>query len=175
LYLSHKAVHADFSPAKRHKGMYDTLPIVTPPSMYLTVTDSSEYFGDIIQAPQTLVNFKDIPEWVRKQRYSWHGVDYMYHGQIKFDGFYKAYLETLMGVDDSIGEITALLKERGLEDNTVVIYMGDNGFSFGEHGLIDKRHAYEESMKVPLLVKYPNQVEEGISLEQMVKIGRASW
>ncbi|HLU89210.1 MAG TPA: sulfatase [Cyclobacteriaceae bacterium] len=168
LYLSHKAVHSEFLPAERHRGMYDTVPVVTPPSMYLTVTDSSEFFGDIIQSPQTHVNFKDIPEWVRKQRYSWHGVDYMYHGQIKFDEFYKAYLETLMGIDESIGKVTALLKEKGMEENTVVIYMGDNGFSFGEHGLIDKRHAYEESMKVPLLVKYPAQVQAGISPEQMV-------
>src|SRR5690606_37536922 len=58
--------------------------------------------------------------------------------------------------------------ENGLEENTLVVYMGDNGFSFGEHGLIDKRHAYEESMKVPLLVKYPGTVKPGITLDQMV-------
>src|SRR5690554_2981942 len=148
--------------------MYDSLPIVTPPSMYLTATDSSKFYGGIVRSPETPVNFKDIPEWVRKQRYSWHGVDYMYHGQIPFDKFYKAYLETLMALDESIGRVTAWLEEKGLEENTVVIYMGDNGFSFGEHGLIDKRHAYEESMKVPLLVKYPAQVQAGISPEQMV-------
>src|SRR5690606_24429507 len=168
LYLSHKAVHSECLPAERHRDMYDTVPVVTPPSMYLTVTDSSEFFGDIIQSPQTHVNFKDIPEWVRKQRYSWHGVDYMYHGQIKFDEFYKAYLETLMGIDESIGKVTALLKEKGMAENTVVIYIRDNGFSFGEHGRSDTRHAYEESMKVPLLVKYPAQVQAGISPEQMV-------
>jgi arylsulfatase A-like enzyme len=168
LYLSHKAVHSEFMPAKRHEGMYDTLPIVTPPSMYLTANDSSEYYGDIILSPQTYVNYKDIPDWVRKQRYSWHGVDYMYHGLIPFNKFYKAYLETLMGVDESIGEVTTWLEENGLEENTIVIYMGDNGFSFGEHGLIDKRHAYEESMKVPLLIKYPKKVQAGITLEQMV-------
>jgi len=49
-----------------------------------------------------------------------------------------------------------------------VIYMGDNGFSFGEHGLIDKRHAYEESMRVPLLIKYPEKVEAGTTVEHMV-------
>lgn len=168
LYLSHKAVHAEFEPAERHKGMYDSLPIVTPPSMYLTVNDSSEFYGDIILSPETTVNFKDIPEWVRKQRHSWHGVDYMYHGQIPFDKFYRAYLETLMALDESIGKVTSLLKEKGLEENTIVIYMGDNGFSFGEHGLIDKRHAYEESMKVPLLVKFPGKIEAGITLDQMV-------
>jgi len=168
LYLSHKAVHAEFEPAGRHQGMYDSLPIVTPPSMYLTATDSSKFYGDIVLSPETPVNFKDIPEWVRKQRYSWHGVDYMYHGQIPFDKFYKAYLETLMALDESIGTVSSWLEEKGLEQNTIVIYMGDNGFSFGEHGLIDKRHAYEESMKVPLLIKYPGKVAAGITLDQMV-------
>ncbi|WP_137402798.1 sulfatase family protein [Echinicola rosea] len=168
LYLSHKAVHSEFQPAKRHEGMYDTLPIVTPPSMYLTATDSSKFYGDIIRAPETKVNYKDIPDWVRKQRYSWHGVDYMYHGQLPFNVFYKSYLETLMALDESIGRVMDWLEEEGLEENTIVVYMGDNGFSFGEHGLIDKRHAYEESMKVPLLVKYPKMVKPGITIDQMV-------
>jgi arylsulfatase A-like enzyme len=168
LYLSHKAVHSEFEPAERHEGMYEALPIVTPPSMYLTANDSSKFYGDSILSPQTPVNFKDIPEWVRRQRHSWHGVDHMYHGQIPFDKFYKAYLETLMALDESIGKVTSWLKENGLEENTIVIYMGDNGFSFGEHGLIDKRHAYEESMKVPLLIKYPGYVQAGLTLDQMV-------
>ncbi|QDH79695.1 sulfatase [Echinicola soli] len=168
LYLSHKAVHSEFQPAKRHEGMYDTLPIITPPSMYLTATDSSEFYGDIIRAPETKVNYKDIPDWVRKQRYSWHGVDYMYHGQLPFNVFYKSYLETLMALDESIGRVMDWLEEEGLEKNTIVVYMGDNGFSFGEHGLIDKRHAYEESMKVPLLVKYPEMVKPGITIDKMV-------
>ncbi|MDN3670239.1 sulfatase [Echinicola jeungdonensis] len=168
LYLSHKAVHSEFMPAERHKGMYDTLPIVTPPSMYLTATDSSEFYGDINKSPETHVNFKDIPDWVRAQRYSWHGVDHMYHGQIPFDKFYKRYLETLMALDESIGRVMDWLEEKGLEENTIVIYMGDNGFSFGEHGLIDKRHAYEESMKVPMLVKYPSKVQPGVKVNSMV-------
>ena len=66
-----------------------------------------------------------------------------------------------MGVDDSIGTVMAYLESRGIADETVVIYMGDNGFSWGEHGLIDKRHFYEESAKVPLLVRCPALFEGG--------------
>ena len=65
--------------------------------------------------------------------------------------YYRQYAETLLAVDDSVGRIVALLRESGLLDSTIVIFMGDNGFAFGEHGLIDKRTAYEESMRVPLL------------------------
>lgn len=167
LYLSHKGVHAEFYPAKRHAGKYANLPIVTPPSMYLTATDSSKYFG-IPTAPTSPVNLRDIPQWVRRQRYSWHGVDYMYHGAIPFDDFYHRYLETLQAVDESVEKITDWVKSSGLENNTMIVYMGDNGFSFGEHGLIDKRHAYEESMRVPLLVWAPGMIKPNSVVDQTI-------
>lgn len=120
-------------------------------------------------APSTPVNFRDIPEWVRKQRYSWHGVDFMYHGAIPFDEFYRSYLETLLAVDESIMRVINWVKDNGLEDNTLVVYMGDNGFSFGEHGLIDKRHAYEESMRVPLLFWSPSRIKPGTVVEELIQ------
>ncbi len=167
MYLSHKGVHAEFQPAKRHEGKYADLPVNCPPSMYITATDSSRSFG-IVHAPQTKVNYRDIPQWVRRQRYSWHGVDYMYHGTIPFDKFYRQYLETLLAVDESVERVMNWVKAEGLEENTMIVYMGDNGFSFGEHGLIDKRHAYEESMRVPLLVWAPGMIKPNSVIEQVV-------
>lgn len=167
LYLSHKGVHAEFSPARRHEGKYADIPITCPPSMYLTATDSSKTYGTVTP-PQTKVNYRDIPKWVRNQRYSWHGVDYMYHGQIRFDDFYRRYLETLQAVDESIQKVIEWITSQGLQNNTMVVYMGDNGFSFGEHGLIDKRHAYEESMRVPLLVWAPGMVKPHSVVEQNI-------
>jgi N-acetylglucosamine-6-sulfatase len=167
VYLSHKGVHAEFEPAKRHQGKYAGLPIINPPSMYLTASDSSRVYGTPT-APATPVNYRDIPEWVRRQRYSWHGVDYMYHGAIRFDDFYRRYLETLQAVDESIGRVLDWVQKSGLQNNTMVVYMGDNGFSFGEHGLIDKRHAYEESMRVPLLVWAPGMVKPRSVVEQVI-------
>ena len=167
LYLSHKGVHAEFYPAKRHEGKYTDVPVVCPPSMYLTATDSSKTYG-IPTPPGSQVNTRDLPNWVRAQRYSWHGVDYMYHGTIKFDDFYRRYLETLQAVDESIERINNWVVSHGLKDNTMIVYMGDNGFSFGEHGLIDKRHAYEESMRVPLLVWAPGMVKPNSVMEQII-------
>lgn len=167
LYLSHKGVHAEFYPAKRHEGKYKDVPVVCPPSMYLTATDSSKTYG-IVTPPQTNVNYRDIPKWVRNQRYSWHGVDYMYHGAIVFDDFYRRYHETLQAVDESIERVINWVQSQGLQNNTMVVYMGDNGFSFGEHGLIDKRHAYEESMRVPLLIWAPGMVKPGSVVEQII-------
>ena len=61
------------------------------------------------------------------------------------------------------------LKTNGLDESTMIIYMGDNGFSWGEHGLIDKRHFYEESVKVPLLVHCPDVFKGGKTIEKMVQ------
>ena len=167
LYLSHKGVHAEFEPAERHRGSYDDMPIITPPSMYLTATDSSIRVGT--ETPYDgPVNLRDIPEWVRKQRYSWHGVDYMYDGTIAFADFYRRYCETLRSVDESIGSVMAWLEQNGLAENTLVIYMGDNGFLFGEHGLIDKRNAYEASMRVPMLAWAPGLIAPETQVHEMV-------
>ncbi len=155
LYLSHKGVHAMFEPAKRHRGKYRDKPVPLPPSYYLTATDQYKK--------------NNIPEWVKEQRHSWHGVDYMYHGQIDFETFYRRYMETLLSVSESVGSVLDYLKENGLDKNTLVMYMGDNGFSFGEHGLIDKRHAYEESMRVPMLVRCPALINAGSVTEALVE------
>lgn len=155
VYLSHKGVHAMFQPAKRHKGMYKDKPVPLPPSYNLTASDEYKKHG--------------IPEWVKEQRHSWHGVDYMYHGQFDFETFYRSYLETLMSVDESVNRILDYLKETGQDKNTIVMYMGDNGFSFGEHGLIDKRHAYEESMRVPMIVKCPSTIKPGTTTDALVQ------
>ena len=152
LYLSHKAVHAMFEPAKRHVGKYENAPLEYPASM----ADTEE-------------NYRGKPDWVKEQRNSWHGVDYMYHGQMDFDKFYRQYCETLLSVDDSIGRLLDCLKEIGKADSTLVLYMGDNGFCFGEHGLIDKRHMYEPSMRVPLLAHCPEVIQPGTKVTQLVQ------
>ncbi|MHC4737368.1 MAG: sulfatase family protein [Planctomycetota bacterium] len=152
LYLSHKAVHGLFEPAQRHLGNYDNVPLEYPASM----ADTEE-------------NYKGKPRWVKEQRNSWHGVDYMYHGQMDYDEFYRRYCEALLGVDDSIGRVLDYLEKAGLAESTLVFYMGDNGFSFGEHGLIDKRHMYEESMRVPLLAYCPGFIKPGTTIGQMVQ------
>ncbi len=144
LYLSHKAVHAEFIPAERHKGRYKDAKFVEPKTMAAS--------GDMA---------RNRPMWVRNQRNSWHGVEYPYHSKLSLAEYYKRYAETLCGVDDSVGRVLDALRQRGELDSTLVIYMGDNGFAFGEHGLIDKRTAYEESMRVPMLVRCPELLPRG--------------
>lgn len=155
LYLSHKAVHAEFEPAERHEGRYADAYIPKPQSM-----------KNIEQ------NYEGKPNWVREQRYSWHGVDHMYHGRDdhpqSLDEIITRYSESLMAVDESIDRVLNYLEEAGLAENTLVVYMGDNGFMLGEHGLIDKRQAYEESMRVPMLAWAPGFITPGTTVEENV-------
>lgn len=155
MYLSHKAVHAGFKPARRHKGKYKGNRISLPKTYDQTKTGA----------------YRDLkwPQWVANQRVSWHGVDYMYHDNRDIHEMVVDYCETLLGVDESIGSVMDYLERNGLDESTLVIYMGDNGFSWGEHGLIDKRHFYEESVKLPLLVRCPELFEGGKTPQQMVQ------
>lgn len=154
-YLSHKAVHAEFEPAKRHEGTYEDANIPKPQSM--------KYIEQ---------NYEGKPDWVREQRFSWHGVEYMYHNREdhpqSLDDLIIRYSESLLAVDESIGRVLDYLEEEGLADETLVIYMGDNGFMLGEHGLIDKRQAYEESMRVPMLAWAPGFIEPGTTIDENI-------
>ena len=151
LYLSHKGVHANFTPAERHKGRYANAEVIPPTSQ-----------------ANTEANYAGKPRWLKDQRNSWHGVDFPYHSDLDIADYYRNYCEALLSVDDSIGTVLETLKEMGVYDSTLVIYMGDNGFMFGEHGLIDKRVAYETSIRVPMLMQCPEIIPGGKVVEEVV-------
>lgn len=78
------------------------------------------------------------------------------------------YFRHLAGADENLGRLLQTLDDLGLTDDTVVIYSSDNGYYLGEHGLGDKRSLYEESLRVPLLVRYPRLVAKGKTMDEMV-------
>ncbi len=78
-----------------------------------------------------------------------------------YQEYLKRYLRCVKGVDDNLARLFDYLKMEGLYDNTIIIYTGDQGFMLGEHDYIDKRWMYEESMRMPFLVRYPKLIEPG--------------
>lgn len=144
LYLSHKAVHSDPLTTEKYKDQYKDLDIRLPASM-----------------ANIEANNRGKPIWVRNQRNSWHGVDFPYHSDQDLREYVRQYYRTLSPVDDSVGRILAYLRDAGLEQNTLVVFYSDNGFLFGDHGLIDKRNAYEPSIRVPLVMYAPGLLPEG--------------
>ncbi len=87
----------------------------------------------------------------------------------KYQRYIKDYLRTVAAVDDGVGSILDYLDEAGLADNTVVIYSSDQGFYLGEHGWYDKRWMFEESLKMPFLVRWPGVVKAGVKSEALIQ------
>jgi arylsulfatase A-like enzyme len=152
LYLSHKAVHSDAVPPERYKDQYKDLDIQPPASM-----------------ANTPENNRGKPMWVRNQRNSWHGADFPYHTDRKLQEQVRDIYRTLSPVDDSLGRILAYLRKKGLDRNTMIVFYSDNGFLFGDHGLIDKRNAYEPSVRVPMIAYAPGLLPKGVTNPAVVR------
>ena len=151
LYLSHKAVHAIAKPPARYANQYVDIEFPLPAS-----------------AADSVENNAGKPVWVRNQRNSWHGVEFFYHTGQKMTDYMKEYYRTLSPIDESLGRILDWLDANDLRTSTAVIFSSDNGYMEGEHGLIDKRNAYEESLRVPLLISAPGLLPEGRTVENCV-------
>lgn len=156
LYLSHKAVHYDFQPAPRHRHLYACDPIPLPSTM-----------------PFREEHYRQKPEWILRRRYSRQGVDGLFGHQMTFEAAYRNYCRSLMAVDESVSALLAALEKHKLADNTIVIYMGDNGYMWGEHGLLDKRSMHEPSIRVPLIVWAPALFRPAVREEMVLNLDLA--
>lgn len=87
----------------------------------------------------------------------------------KYQRYIKNYLRCVKGVDESVGKIMKYLDDAGLAENTIVIYSSDQGFYLGDHGWYDKRWMYEESLKMPLIVKWPGVTKPGSVNKNLVQ------
>ena len=116
-----------------------------------------------IKKPPTAAPGPGTPDWVTRRIKTWHGIDGPLYGANDFDKFIRTYHETILSVDDSVGEIYDTLRSIGELDNTIFLFAGDNGFLLGEHASIDKRTMWEESIRIPLLVRFPEGIREAES------------
>lgn len=89
--------------------------------------------------------------------------------QWKYQRYMQDYLASIESVDDNVGRVLDYLEENGLTKSTLVVYTSDQGFYLGEHGWFDKRFMYQQSFKTPLLVRWPNKIEPGISNDELVQ------
>jgi len=102
-----------------------------------------------------------------KERYSdMSGEDLM---KWRYQRYMQDYLGTIAAVDEGVGRVLDYLDESGLAENTIVVYTSDQGFYLGEHGWFDKRFMYEESLRMPLMVRYPPEIEPGTVIDALVQ------
>jgi len=87
---------------------------------------------------------------------------------VAYQRYLKKFLRCVKGVDDNVGRLLAHLEETGELDNTVIIYTADQGFMLGEHDYIDKRWMYEESLRMPFVIRYPKKFKPGTVNEDII-------
>jgi N-acetylglucosamine-6-sulfatase len=143
LYLPHKAVHGPFTPAERHKQLYASEPIRRAPSAQDTLAGKPVLQREVEKLPGLEPGMGGNDELVRNQ------------------------LRCLQAIDDGVGEIRRALEEKKQLDNTLFIFTSDNGYLWGEHCLGDKRPSYEESIRIPMVARWPGVVKPGTKIPQM--------
>lgn len=118
------------------------------------------------------------PEQLKVWRDAWGPKDKAFHEanlsgkdlvRWKFQRYAKNYLRCVKGVDEGVGRLMDTLSELGLSENTIVIYSSDQGFYIGDHGWYDKRWMYEESLKMPFIVKWPGVAKPGSRDQHMIQ------
>jgi len=158
LYFAHKAVHGPFIPAPRHKGSLEGTALPEPAN-----------FND---------DLADKPWWQRAnlvrgaRKEQWEKNKDMPVPEVLPDREWnpatgRAQLEMMGAVDESIGQVLQQLEAMGELDNTIVVFSSDNGYFHGEHRRGDKRLHYEESIRIPLLVRYPPLIKPGSEIGAM--------
>lgn len=151
LYFAHKAIHAPNIPAKRHEDIYTDGDLSFAPSVYAVPAGKSAI----------------LPARRNKNAPGQPGANAAAAAASR-DRSVRTQLRTLAAVDDGVGLLLKALENSGQLDHTVVIFTSDNGLFWGEHGLDSKRLAYEESIRVPLLMRYPKLIRAGTIIDQSV-------
>ena len=160
-FLMHhfKAPHDMFENAQRYNNYLKDVSIPEPANLH---DQPARGFGSI--------GSRGFGSGLAKGHESWQlgrklGIDQSLQGPAYtsqvYQEYLKRYLRCVKGVDDNVGRLTDHLKKMGELDNTVIIYTGDQGFFLGEHDLMDKRWMYEEAMRMPFIVHWPDRVRPG--------------
>ncbi|MED5259679.1 MAG: sulfatase [Verrucomicrobiota bacterium] len=170
----------DNAPPARHQELEIDRHMDINYDLFLDLT--ADYEGAPSQKRQDRSAWRNMKKMTKDQLSSWRAFygprDKAFHEanlsgkelvRWKFQRYAKNYLRCVRGVDDSVGKIQDTLKNLKLDDNTIVIYSSDQGFYIGDHGWYDKRWMYEESLMMPLIVKWPGVTKPDSRSVQMVQ------
>jgi arylsulfatase A-like enzyme len=162
LMCQHKAPHRNWVPDAAHAGLFKDTDVPEPPTFnddYRTRSDAARLQEMTIERHLTQNDVKEpIPPGLEGQGLkNW-----------KYQRFIKDYLRCIASVDDNIGRLLDYLDQSGLTKNTLVIYTSDQGFFLGDHGWFDKRFMYEESFRMPLVMRLPAMIKAGSVNQDLV-------
>jgi len=146
LVMGHKAPHSFYVPEPKYAHTFDKVKIPYPKSAF---------------------QLEGKPAWIKERQTTWHGIygplfdyrkkfpDTRPEAVEDFSNMVRGYMGTILSVDDSVGQLLATLEALGILDDTIIIFVGDNGLLEGEHGMVDKRTMHEPSIRVPMVVRFP--------------------
>jgi arylsulfatase A-like enzyme len=166
LLVHHKAPHRPWVPDEKHKSLYPLGSIPEPSTLFddnstrsravrgvrMSVADdlSSDELGE--ELPAELRGPEN-----RVVRMRW-----------KYQRYLRDYLQCVQSIDDNVGRLLDTLDAEGLAEDTVVVYTSDQGFFLGDHGWFDKRLMFDESLQMPMLIRWPAAIPAGRSCDAMV-------
>ena len=162
LLTHHKAPHRRWEPDDKHADLYEDIDIPEPP----TFDDDYSNRSHAAQIAQMRID-RDLTEQDLKIPPP-EGLSGQALKQWKYQRYIKDYLRCVASVDDNVGRMLDYLDDEGLTEDTVVIYTSDQGFFLGDHNWYDKRFMYEESLRMPFVVRYPREIEPGTTNDDII-------
>ncbi|MBC9796893.1 sulfatase family protein [Sinomicrobium weinanense] len=175
MLCSFKATHEPFDYPERYNSLYEDVEIPEPASLF----DFGKGEGGRTFKGQKLENL--AARWEEATRdpenfwtdypglpYPLDGLDSIQLRKKIYQKFVKDFMRSGAAIDDNIGKLLNYLEAEGLADNTIVIYTADQGYFLGEHGFFDKRLIYEESLRMPFVIRYPKEIKGGARIDDMI-------
>lgn len=173
LMLHFKAPHDFFQYAPRYESYLADVEIPEPETLWHQPNFGSiatrGYNDELVRFIGTSIGRRHV---FRNYTQKWANDPSLTDDEAKhqaYQAYLKAYLRCVKGVDDNLKRVFGYLKEQGVFDNTVILYTGDQGMMLGEHDYQDKRWMYEESERMPLLVRWPGHIPAGSRTDAIVE------
>ena len=161
LVCAHKAPHDPFQPNPKHLGLFADHPIPEPATFHDDYRNRAAA-ARMATEQVALMHLKNhVPDAVpqglsAEEQKAWNYQSYM-----------RNYLRCVASIDENVGRLLDFLDDEQIAENTIVIYSSDHGFFLGDHGWYDKRFMYEESIRIPFLMRYPRGVQAGVTSERI--------
>jgi arylsulfatase A-like enzyme len=175
MFCNFKATHEPFDYPERHNGLYKNIEIPEPESLYdfdqkntgrtfhgQTLERLAARWDNATQNPDTFwTTYPGLP-------YPLDGLDSIQKRKKIYQKLVKDFMRCGAAIDDNIGKLLDYLENQGIADNTIVVYTADQGYFLGEHGFFDKRMIYEESLRMPFVIRYPKEIRGGQRLDDII-------
>ena len=188
----HKAPHRNWIPDEAHAKMYEDVEIPQPETLFDDYSTRAEIVKEATMRLSHHLCYDDIkltpPDGTKAHSFIPCPSDEELEGfylipeetgekvtfatqegllNFKYQRYIKDYLRCIASIDDNVGRLLDYLEKNDLLDNTVIMYTSDQGFFLGDHGWYDKRFMYEESLRMPFMVRYPKEIKAGTVVKEI--------